>query len=144
MAALLSPIDVLGGERSIGKNLSNPFRMIARVRAGLPYKALESLAAAMHLSTEEMSGIFSIPPRTLARRKRSHKLNAGESDRIYRVARVFSHATQLLGDAAEAAQWFRAPHIALNMTTPLELLDTDAGTLQVEEILGRIEHGLYS
>ncbi|NEN93043.1 MAG: DUF2384 domain-containing protein, partial [Okeania sp. SIO3H1] len=28
--------------------------------------------------------------------------------------------------------------------TPLELLDTDAGTQQVDELLNKIEYGVYS
>ena len=144
MAALLSPIDILGGERIVGKRTSDPQRMIERIRAGLPYKALESLAASLKLSNDEISRMFLIPARTLARRKRNHRLSAEESDRVYRVARVFSRAVELLGDEGEAAQWLRAPHVALGMLAPMSLLDTDAGTRQVDEILGRIEYGMYS
>ncbi len=144
MAAILSPLDVLGGERVVGKRSSDPRQMIARIRAGLPYKSLESLAASLHLSADEISRIFSIPARTLARRKREHRLSAQESDRVYRVARIFSRAADLLGSETDAAEWLRAPHIALGMAAPLALLDTEAGTQQIDEILARIEYGIYS
>src|SRR5215467_3575449 len=115
MAAILTPVEILGGERVVGKKSSDPRRMIERIRAGLPYKSLESLAKTLQLSREEVSQIFSIPARTLMRRKSSHRLTAEESDRVYRVARILSRATDLLGSEKEAAEWLRAPHIALSM-----------------------------
>ena len=135
MAAVLNPI-ALGGSTSS--------KTVERIRAGLPFKSLENLAAALKLTSDESSMVFSIPTRTLARRKKSGRLSAEESDRVYRVARVLSHAAELLGDEIEAAEWLRAPNVALRMTAPISLLDTDAGTRQVEEILGRIEYGMYS
>jgi putative toxin-antitoxin system antitoxin component (TIGR02293 family) len=144
MAALLNLVDVLGGERTVGKKSSEPFRMIERVRAGLPYKALESLAGELELSREELSRVFSIPERTLVRRKRSRHLNAEESDRVLRVARVFSRAIGTLERREAAVRWLKAPNLALGRITPLSLLDTDLGAREVERILGRIDHGVLS
>jgi putative toxin-antitoxin system antitoxin component (TIGR02293 family) len=135
MAALLNPI-ALGASASL--------KTVEKIRAGLPFKSLENLAATLKLSPEETVRIFSITARTLARRKRGGRLSAEESDRVYRVARILAHAADLLGDEAEAAEWLRAPNIALGMATPISLLDTDAGTQQVQEVLGRIEYGMYS
>jgi putative toxin-antitoxin system antitoxin component (TIGR02293 family) len=87
---------------------------------------------------------LSMPERTLARRQKQARLTADESDRLIRVARVMAHAVQVLGSRDKAARWLRTANRALNGTAPLSLLDTDVGTEQVSEILGRIEHGIYS
>jgi putative toxin-antitoxin system antitoxin component (TIGR02293 family) len=137
----VSPTDILGGEKILGKK-TGP--VIERIRAGLPYASLERVQQALSLSREETAFALSIPLRTLARRKREGRLGPDESDRLFRIARVFAHAAQIFGNPEWAAEWFRASHLALGMETPLSRLDTDPGVIEVDEILGHIEHGVYS
>ncbi len=144
MAAIVTLLDVLGGEKTFGRKGREPFGVSERIRAGLPFTALEKLQKALSLSREETATVLSIPLRTLARRKREKRLSADESDRLYRMARVFAHAKQIFGEDKWAAEWFRTPHLALGMATPFSRLDTDPGVTEVAEILGRIEHGVYS
>jgi uncharacterized protein (DUF2384 family) len=40
--------------------------------------------------------------------------------------------------------WLQRPNRALNGELPIRLLDTDIGARQVEDILGKIEHGNVS
>jgi len=135
-------IDLLGGERIVGRKPES--KWAALLRAGLPYPALESVMGTLGLSRTEVSELLSVPLRTLARRKREHKLHADESDRLFRLARIGARAVEVLGGKPQAAAWLRQPNRALGGSAPIALLDTDAGTQQVDEILGRIEYGLYS
>lgn len=96
------------------------------------------------LGRDEISRVLHLPLRTIARRKRERRLQADESDRLCRLARIAAQAEDVLGDAARAARWLRAPNRALGRQAPLALLDTDLGSRQVEEVLGRIEHGVFS
>jgi putative toxin-antitoxin system antitoxin component (TIGR02293 family) len=140
----MTAVDILGGEKVLGRSIQRPFGLTDRIRAGFPYASLERLQKTLALSREETAASLSIPIRTLARRKRERHLTAEESDRLYRVARLLAHAADVLGSEHAAAEWFRTPHVALNMTAPLSLVDTEAGAIQVDEILGRIEFGMYS
>jgi putative toxin-antitoxin system antitoxin component (TIGR02293 family) len=85
-----------------------------------------------------------MPARTLARRRISRRLAADESDRLYRLARIAAQAFAVFGTEEKASTWLRRPNRALDHELPLRLLDTDLGTRQVEDILGRIEHGVVS
>ncbi len=40
--------------------------------------------------------------------------------------------------------WLRQPQFALGGRVPLEMLHTEAGTREVEDLLGRIEYGVIS
>ena len=51
---------------------------------------------------------------------------------------------EVLGTREKAASWLKDPNRALGEPRPLDRLDTDIGALQVEQILGRIAHGVYS
>jgi putative toxin-antitoxin system antitoxin component (TIGR02293 family) len=67
-----------------------------------------------------------------------------ESDRVLRLARVSAQAAATLGSEEKAAQSLQRPNLALRNQTPLSLNDSDIGIRQVEEVLGRIEHGNIS
>lgn len=114
------------------------------IREGLPFTSLEAVMEQFGLKREEVSWALDLPLRTLARRKQEKRLSPGESDRLVRVVRIAVQAAEVLGGREEASGWLHAPNRALGGQTPLELLDTDLGSRQVEDVLGRIEHGVYS
>jgi putative toxin-antitoxin system antitoxin component (TIGR02293 family) len=45
-------------------------------------------------------------------------------------------------DADTLADWLRSPIRELNSQSPLQLLDTSTGFGLVDDVLGRIEHGI--
>jgi putative toxin-antitoxin system antitoxin component (TIGR02293 family) len=83
-----------------------------------------------------------MPPRTMARRRQTGTLLPDESDRLYRIAHVADQAVSVFGAEDKATTWLQRPNVALNGELPIRLLDTDVGTRQVEDLLGRIEHGV--
>ncbi len=58
--------------------------------------------------------------------------------------RVIDHASSVFDDETDAVAWMSAPNDALSGESPLSLLDTDAGVRLVEEVLTRVEFGVYS
>ena len=67
-----------------------------------------------------------------------------DSDWVNRLARIAAQAEEVFGSMEKASHWLRESNTALGGVTPISLLDTDLGTRQVENVLGRIEHGVYS
>jgi putative toxin-antitoxin system antitoxin component (TIGR02293 family) len=145
MTATEYVIDVLGGPKVFkGRTLPNATELRDRVRTGLPYQSLESVRERLNLSLPEAAIVLHVPLRTLARRRHARRLDADESDRLYRLARIAAQAVAVLGTEEKAATWLRRPNRALNGEVPLGLLDTDLGARQIEDVLGRIEHGVVS
>ena len=145
MTAAEYVIDVLGGPKVFkGRTLPNATELRDRVRTGLPYQSLESIRDRLNLSLPEAAIVLHVPLRTLARRRHGRKLGADESDRLYRLARIAGQAVAVLGTEEKAATWLRRANRALNGEVPLGLLDTDLGARQIEDVLGRIEHGVVS
>jgi putative toxin-antitoxin system antitoxin component (TIGR02293 family) len=114
------------------------------IREGLPYASLESVMDEIELNGAEACASIAMSARTIARRKKEQKLRADESDRVYRLARIASLAEEVLGNREKAVTWLHKPNRALGHEAPLRLLDTDIGARQVEALLRRIEHGVYS
>ena len=136
---------VLGGRKILGVTISDSNEMRAAIKRGLPFKSLRAVGGTLHLESErEVAAVAGIAPRTLARRKASETLSPDESDRLYRVARVTSRAADVLGSTDKAQRWLKKENQALGGDVPLQLLDTDVGARQVEAVLGRIEHGIFS
>ncbi len=120
-----------------------PIRIYAQLRKGLPYRALERFQRNTRLNTTEIATLIQLPPRTLARRKQTGRLEPEESDRLIRVARVFGRALGLFeGDPAAASHWLSSKQPLLGNLVPLALAGTDVGALEVEHLVGRLEHGI--
>ena len=145
MTATEYVVEVLGGARVFrSRELPTSSQMRDRIKEGLPFSSLESVRERLRLSVPETASVLRMPARTLARRRHSRRLAADESDRLYRLARIAAQAVAVFGTEDKASTWLRRPNRALNNELPIRLLDTDVGTRQVEDILGRIEHGVVS
>jgi putative toxin-antitoxin system antitoxin component (TIGR02293 family) len=136
--------NALGGRKVLRTDVDSARALLRSVESGLPYASLDALTARYGLTRAELAHTLRLPMRTLARRKRERKLSADESDRLVRVARVAAEAARILGDDRKAGGWLRDGNVALGGERPIDLLRTDLGTRQVEEILGHIEFGLVS
>ncbi|MGH7888452.1 MAG: type II RES/Xre toxin-antitoxin system antitoxin [Candidatus Binatia bacterium] len=144
MLPMESIVNALGGRKVLKRRITNLEDLRTTVKEGLPYASFEALSARLGLARDEAANALHLPHRTIARRKKQRKLHADESDRVLRLARIGAQAAETFGSEAKAAEWLRRPNRALGNVAPLELLDTDIGIHQIEEILGRIEHGLIS
>ena len=130
---------MLGGAGVVG-NLQSRIEIVEAVRSGFPYGAFEALVEAMAVGTKVLAGILMIPPR----RKRAGRLGVEESDRLYRFARVLAHAMSVIGNIERASEWMLTPNRALGGVKPLDLMDTEAGAEEIDEVLGRLEYGIFS
>ena len=137
-------VEALGGRKVLKRQISNLSELRQTVGAGLPYASLEAVMVKFGIARGEAASALHLPQRTFARRKKECKLSAGESDRLLRLARLGAQAANVLGSEEKAARWLRRPNRALGNEVPLELLESEIGARQVEEVLGRIEYGVYS
>lgn len=137
-------IELLGGTRALGSATRTLLDLVEHIRAGLSPKSVERLTEQLEMSEDELCAALGIPRRTLTRRKNEPRLDPKESEAVLRLARVAGRAADVLGDLAAAHRWLRKPNRALGGRTPLSLLDTELGAELVTDVLGRIEHGVFS
>jgi putative toxin-antitoxin system antitoxin component (TIGR02293 family) len=117
---------------------------IGTVRKGLPVGVFKSVATNLEMSERELARVLNIPSRTFDRRLAQGILSPEESDRLARVAKIFNEAREVFGSPEKARGWMSTPLAVLEGETPLRRADTSLGATQVEEVLGRIDHGVYS
>jgi putative toxin-antitoxin system antitoxin component (TIGR02293 family) len=120
-----------------------PF-MIGRVRDGLPMAEFHALRDLLGLTEERLAGLLGMSRATLHRRKTHGTLDRAASDRLVRFARLLVRAADVLGSEKAARSWLAEPAIAFQGECPLDFADTEIGAREVEALLGRIEHGVFS
>ena len=149
-AVLMSVVAVaqkLGGRKVIGRELRTEADLIAAVREGFPARSLEMVfedLADLELSQAQLYATVGNIRTLLRKRAKKQRLSTDESDRLARVARMLVRAEDAFGDQGNAHRWLARPNRALGSHRPFQLLDSDAGSQLVEQVLGRIEHGVFS
>jgi putative toxin-antitoxin system antitoxin component (TIGR02293 family) len=129
----------------LGLEPSDTIRLVMKVEKGLPFRVVERLRRNMALTLEELAELIQVRPRTLSRRKEEGRLQPDESDRALRASRLFGRTLELFeGDAATARAWLSEAQPALGGAVPLSVARTEIGEREVEDLIGRLEHGVFS
>lgn len=131
----------LGGVAVLGKGVNSGVAFARRVEQGLPRTVIGQLKRYGHLTDADLTAV--IPRRTLTSLRGLRKLTLEQSDRIARTAAIVAFAQRVFGDAEVAREWLLVPNASLGHEIPLRLLRTGSGAKVVENVLTRIEHGVY-
>jgi len=135
----------LGYAKLIGIKASDRLELSDKVQAGFPFNSFVLLARSMVVTKKELAELVQISTRTLNRRQKEGKLKADESDRLLRYARIFTYAIDLFEGDQEAAQnWLSSENRALKGDLPLEVSKTEEGAREVENLIVRLEHGVFA
>jgi putative toxin-antitoxin system antitoxin component (TIGR02293 family) len=130
---------------SLGIRHTSTPQLIEQLEAGLPFDSLRQFQSNSGIDLAQLLAVLGIPERTLARRRIAGRLAPDESERLLRIGTVFEKAVDLFaGDIASAVQWLTSPKKALGGETPLKYSRTEPGAREVENLLGRIEYGVFS
>src|SRR2546427_5555962 len=130
---------------SLGVTAANSGELIRQLERGFSFKTLRALESRSGIVVARIAAIIGIPERTLARRKASGRLTPDESERLLRISGVFEDAVDLFeGDVAAAVKWLNTPSRALGHQAPLVFSRTELGAREVEHLIGRLEHGVFS
>ena len=122
-----------------------PSKLIEVLRVGLPMQELDDLQASLDVPAEKLAPMLGISKATFHRRKGAgRKLKPAVSDRVVRFARLLGKAVKVFGDIEDAKQWLNSPQFGLGGVVPLDYAQTEIGAREVENLLGRIEYGVYS
>ncbi|MBW4532632.1 MAG: DUF2384 domain-containing protein [Pleurocapsa minor HA4230-MV1] len=109
------------------------------------YASIQQLASEYRLNRLQMRHILGISESTQFRyEKRNPLLKPNLVDRWLRFSKIVRQAQELFEDQIETQRWLSTPKIALENKTPLEILDTDSGCRQVEQILLQAAYGVFA
>ncbi|MEI7461740.1 MAG: antitoxin Xre/MbcA/ParS toxin-binding domain-containing protein [Pirellula sp.] len=121
-----------------------PSKLVMALKAGLPIQELDDLRSDLDLPMEKLVPMLGISRATLNRRRATGKLGIAESDRVVRYARLLGKAASVMESVENGRRWLASPQVGLGGAIPLEFAETEVGAREVENLLGRIEYGVYS
>ncbi|MBD2705459.1 DUF2384 domain-containing protein [Spirosoma sp. BT702] len=120
-----------------------PYTVIDKSRQGMLRAEADRVAQLVGLTDLELARILNMSVRNLHRLKADDKLARDASERLLLLTNLLQHGLDVFDeDAQTLAEWLRSPIRELNTQSPLSLLDTTTGFGLVDDVLGRIEHGI--
>jgi putative toxin-antitoxin system antitoxin component (TIGR02293 family) len=119
-------------------------QQIEKMQVGLSFRAVTNLQKALDLPLATMATVLGMSRATLHRRKIQGKIDQDESERLMRYQRLLKKAEDVFGDADSARTWMTTKQPGLGTAVPLDFARTEIGAREVENLLGRIEYGVYS
>ncbi len=136
---------LLGGPKILRHQIRTQLEAHDLIREGLPIRAVKHLTDHLLVfSVTQATTLCGMSLRTFQRLKPGRRLNTEQSSRTWRFADILMRATDTLGSQEAAEEWLQHPQMALDQRRPVDLLETTEGARLVEDVLGRLEHGVYT
>ena len=136
---------ILGYASATKSSRFTPAKLVEALQVGLPFRELIELQTRLAVPADKLAPMLGISKATFHRRKGgAAKLPPAVSDRVVRYARLLGQALQVFGNQDTAKQWLSAPQFGLGGAVPLDYARSEVGAREVENLLGRIEYGVYS
>lgn len=121
-----------------------PMHKMEIVKEGISKKALELLKDKARLDYNQLARALNVSRQTLTNKKSSNKFNPDVSNAILALADTYSYGYDVFQDTERFNRWMFTENSALGGKIPFEILNTYYGRLSVNNIIGRIEHGIFS
>lgn len=133
------------GLKSLGLEPLETLAILGVLRNGLTWAQMLAFQRAAGFSAEEMAAFLELPERTFARRRSTGRFSTGESEKLLRLMEIHESALRLFdGDAVAVRTWLTAPVRGLGNARPIDYAQSDFGAREVRNLLGRLEHGVFS
>ena len=139
-----APTQITVWEAALGLRGSSNLELLNEVRAGLPADVFNRFADVAGVSRDDLAGAVHVSLRTVQRRADAGaNLDLGPSERLVRLADLYARAARVVGDDGLARQWMQTPREVFGDWTPFELAGSELGAREVEDLLLRVEHGVF-
>ncbi len=108
------------------------------------FKLLAEYALSVGLTKKEYAHFLHINPRTLDRNMNdNYTLDLDKSEKILRISKMIQRGVDTFGNIEKFSKWIREYNTSLQKR-PIELFTTIVGIELIENVLTRIDYGVYS
>lgn len=136
-------VELLGLRRPPA-SANTAFEVSTFVAHHLTFDKLDELRQGLEMRREPFVKILNISMRTFERGGHDRKKTGRDiADRALRLARVSALAEEVLEDPAAAREWLAEPQPGLAGRVPNDLLVSEFGAREVEDLLQRIASDVY-
>jgi len=132
--------EVLGLEGRV----RTPLDLVDLGAKGVLKKQVKHLGNVMCITSTTLAKLLAITPRTIQRQPEEKRFDRVVSERAINLAQLIVKGIELFKDKDEFCAWLQAPCLALGSRTPISLLTSSVGVGMVNDLLGRMEYGVFS
>lgn len=119
----------------------------AMLEGAFSYAVLDALMAGLSaLKRKDVADVLGVSTRTLNRQRTApeRSMPADVASRTWMLAETMAKASEVFGGVQQAEAWMDKPAMWLDGCRPIEMLQTIQGAELVNDLLTRIEYGVYS
>ncbi len=137
MATARNIADVLGGQRVLHRDILTTRQLADLIQSeSMPRESLDILTD--RIGAGDGFRFRIVPKATYHRRP---FLNREHAQNTERIARIFALLREIWGNDEDARGFLLEPHPELSGDRPLDRAMTELGAREVEEVIGRAQHG---
>ena len=133
------------GKNYVKGEIENSFDFIHIAEKGIDANIVKNFRIYFGLSRDITAEMLNISAPTLYRWMKSNKkLEKNYSIKLFEITDLFLYGIEVFEDKENFFKWLNLSNLALGGLKPIELIEIPGGISKVRDILGRIEHGVYS
>lgn len=133
------------GKKYVTSKVESPFDFIRIATKGVNIHAVSNFSAYFNISKAATAEMLNISEPTLYRWTKTNKtLERNFSIKLFEISNLFLYGIEVFGNKKNFFKWMSLPNTALGGLEPKELIEVPGGVSKVNDVLGRIEHGVYS
>ncbi len=135
---------MLGGKHFMVARPSSNIDFVTASTKGITKLSVLNLAEVLDVPMKDMAVLLNVSYKTLGRKKKTDLLDSISSSLSIEIANTIAKGLSVFEDADKLNRWLHKENKALKNQKPFDLLNTPTGIKLVNQILGRIEEGVYS
>ena len=114
------------------------------IRLGISKQDLEEIMKATLLDYNKVAKLLSLSNATIFNKRGQKKFTLKVSEKIVGLADIYSFGYIVFEDKIRFNSWMFKPNIGLGGLHPYEFLNSKCGREVIQNIIGRINYGVYS
>lgn len=137
-------IEILG-KKLIRYEIESPFDFIAIASKGINANVISNFRIYFEFTRAFTAKLLNVSEPTIYRWIRNNKkLEKNYSVQLFELTDLFLYGSEVFENRDNFFKWLNLPNTALGGLEPKEILEIPEGVSKIRDLLGRIEHGVYS
>lgn len=133
------------GKQYLKKKVESPYDYISIAKKGLNANVIKNFRGYFDLSLHTTADMLNVSEPSIYRWTKANKtLERNISIKLFEISELFLIGSEIFGSKETFFKWLNLPNTALGGMEPQELIEIPEGVSKIRDILGRIEHGIYS
>ncbi|MEM9858370.1 MAG: antitoxin Xre/MbcA/ParS toxin-binding domain-containing protein [Bacteroidota bacterium] len=124
--------------------LNDPAVRYVKANEGISKSDFLAVVAATGMNLTQFVKLLPVSRRTVEKVAENELLSPLVSDRTLQIAALYEHGVNVFNDVQTFNEWLNSPVIALGNKKPIHFINNDTGISIINDLLGRITHGVYS